>query len=212
MVPPQLRRTLRAEPSAPNPVVQGAFPQNGGAIDAHKPVPARPAHIPAQVRQVSLEPPLGSWHRIPVGPEHEENHNQRSHVGVLSMEVVGVPLSHTLTGWDEPHHPKPCDCWSQSPCQGMSSSQGASRRPSGMSGAGRLGASRRPLVLLVSGSLGFCLSPMIRGSEVFTVNPPGWGRDTSGHPSGTVACKPPVPCVNFGTSLDDQTIPKHQVM
>ena len=67
-------------------------------------------------------------------------------------------------------------------------------------------------MLLVSGSLGFCLSPMIRGSEVFTVNPPGWGRDTSGHPSGTVACKPPVPCVNFGTSLDDQTIPKHQVM
>ena len=35
----------------------------------------------------------------------------RSFKGVRSMEVVGVPLSPPLTGWDEPHHPTPCDPW-----------------------------------------------------------------------------------------------------
>ena len=30
------------------------------------------------------------------------------------MEEVGVPLSHPLTGWDEPHHPELCDSWDAS--------------------------------------------------------------------------------------------------
>ena len=31
-----------------------------------------------------------------------------------NLEEVGVPLSHPLTGWDEPHHPELCDPWQKS--------------------------------------------------------------------------------------------------
>ena len=49
-----------------------------------------------------------------VDHEQLQSPHKVSRQGLPTSSVVGVPLSHPLTGWDEPNHPTPCDSWPNS--------------------------------------------------------------------------------------------------